>query len=119
MYVELKAKPEDQRSLKEFVQVKVYENLEKYLRELEQVRLENDELVREVQDLRMKVDRDNRELDSMKKLAKEREEDWRRKLDSMERKNKELETDIYKINSQYKTLLDRGAKDKDQHDLNK
>ena len=29
-YVELKAKPEDQRSLKEFLQVRLYEALERY-----------------------------------------------------------------------------------------
>jgi hypothetical protein len=44
-YVELKAKPEDRRSLKEFLQVRIYEALNNYQRELEALRRENDELV--------------------------------------------------------------------------
>jgi hypothetical protein len=34
-YIELKAKPEEHRSLKEYLQVRTYEALEKYLREIE------------------------------------------------------------------------------------
>jgi chromosome segregation ATPase len=44
-YIELKATPEERRSLKEFLQVRIYEVLEKYQRELESLRRENDELV--------------------------------------------------------------------------
>ena len=44
-YVELKSKSEEQRSLKEFLQVKVYEALDRYHREIEALRRENDELV--------------------------------------------------------------------------
>jgi len=38
-YVELKAKPEEQRSLKEYIQVRVYEQVEKHMRETEHLRL--------------------------------------------------------------------------------
>jgi len=41
--------------------------------------------------LRMKGEREGRELESLKKLAKEREEDHRRKADALERKVRELE----------------------------
>jgi hypothetical protein len=37
--------PEDRRSLKEFLQVRIYEALEKYHSEIEGLRRENDELV--------------------------------------------------------------------------
>lgn len=46
-YVELKAKPEEQRSLKEFIQVKIYEQVDKYRSEIEQLRHSNDELGQE------------------------------------------------------------------------
>jgi hypothetical protein len=44
-YVELKARPQDRRSLKEFLQVRIYEALYNYQRELDSLRRENDELV--------------------------------------------------------------------------
>ena len=112
-YVELKAKPEDQRSLKEYIQVKVYESLEKYHIEISNLRRENADLVEENLNLKLKNDRDNRELESIKKLSREREEDARRKLDAMERRSKELETDLHKLNNQYKIVLDKGVQQKD------
>lgn len=79
MYIEIKAKTEDKRSLKEFIQVKVYEQVDKYLRELEALRLDNDEAARQIQSLTLGRERDARELESLKKAAREREEDFRRK----------------------------------------
>lgn len=38
-YVELKAKPEEQHSLKEYVQVRVFEQVAKFARETEGLRL--------------------------------------------------------------------------------
>jgi hypothetical protein len=43
-YIELKTKPEEQRSLKEYLQVKIYEALDRYQREIESLRRDNDEL---------------------------------------------------------------------------
>ena len=63
-YVELKAKPEEHRTLKEYIQVKVYEALDKYHREIENLRRENDLLVEDNMKLKMKADRDQRELES-------------------------------------------------------
>ena len=54
-----------------------------------------------------------RELDSLKKLSREREEDSRRKTDALERRNKELEADLHKLNNQYKVILDRGVGQKE------
>ena len=63
--------------------------------------------------LKLKSDRDQREIDSWKKLSKEREEDARRRIDNAERKNKEIEVDLHRINSQYKMLLEKGMTQKD------
>lgn len=108
-YVELKAKPEDERSLKEYIQVKVYESLEKYHIEIDNLRRENADMVEECMNMRLKNDRDTRELESVKKLSREREEDTRRKMDAMERRTKELEADLHKLNNQYKIVLDKGV----------
>lgn len=95
-YVELKAKPEDQRSLKEYLQVRIYEQLEKYMNEIETLRRTNDELVEQNMNLKMKSDREGREIESLRKLSREREEDFRRKTDSLERRIKELEHDLHR-----------------------
>lgn len=58
--------------------------------------------------LKLKADRDMRDIDSLKKLSREREEDARRRIDTAERRTKELETDLHRINSQYKVLLEKG-----------
>ena len=100
-YVELKAIPEDRRSLKEFLLVRIYEAINGYRRELDSLRRENDELVEQALRDSNKADRDSRELDSIKKLMKDREEDARRRIDAAERRTKELEVDLKKINSQY------------------
>lgn len=67
----MKAKPEDSRSLKEYIQVKVYESVEKYHIEIDNLRRENTDLVEESMVLKMKNERDNRELESVKKLSRE------------------------------------------------
>ena len=46
--------------------------------------------------LKMKSDRDGREIDSLKKLAREREDDFRRKTDTLDRRIKELEHDVHR-----------------------
>lgn len=61
----------------------------------------------------MKNERDSRELESTKKISREKEEDYRRRMDALERRNKELESDLHRVNNQYKVILDRGATQKD------
>jgi hypothetical protein len=61
----------------------------------------------------MKNDRDQREIESLKKLSREREEDGRRRIDALERRNKELESDLHRLNNQYKVVIDRGMTQKD------
>lgn len=112
-YVELMAKPEDQRSLKEFLQVKLYESLERYQREVEGLRRENDELVEQSLALQHKADRDGRELEAAKRLMTDREADSRRRVDAAERRAKEMEVDLNRINTQYKALFERGLSQKE------
>ena len=45
---------------------------------------------------KMKSDREGREIDSLKKLSREREDDFRRKTDALERRIKELEHDNHR-----------------------
>lgn len=63
--------------------------------------------------LKMKSDRDGREIDSMKKLAREREEDSRRRIDALERRNKELEQDLHRTGMQNKVLMEKGFSQKE------
>jgi hypothetical protein len=62
---------------------------------------------------KMKSERDQREIESLKKLSREREEDSRRRIDALERRNKELESDLHRLNNQYKVVLDRGMTQKE------
>jgi len=96
-YVEIKGKPDGDRSLKEAIQVKVYEALEKYQRELEILRQENDELLKEGNQLKVKEDRESREVQSLKRMMGERENEYRRKLDELDLKNTKLETELNRV----------------------
>ena len=78
------------------------------MREIETLRRSNDELVEQNMNLKMKSDRDGREIDSLKKLSREREDDFRRKTDALERKIKELEHDLHRTGTQNKVLLEKG-----------
>lgn len=111
--MELKAKPEEQRSLKEYLQVRIYEQFEKYTREIESLRRSNDELAEDNMNLKMKNERDLRDLESLKKLSREREEDSRRRCDGLERRVKELEQDLHRANMQHKVLLEKGVSQRD------
>ena len=80
-YVELKAKPEEQQSLKEWVQVRVYEQVDRYRREVEKLRRDNDELAEESMGAKGRQERLEREVEGMRRAMKEREEDAKRRMD--------------------------------------
>ena len=82
--------------------------MQKYQREVESLRHENDELVEQSLAIQHKSDKDSREVESIKKLMRDREEDYRRRTDAAERRSKELELDLKKLNSQYAVLHDKG-----------
>ena len=56
-----------------------------------------------------KADRDSRELDSLHKLMRDREEDARRRIDTAERRTRELEVDLKKLTTQYQVVSEKGA----------
>lgn len=56
-----------------------------------------------------KSDKDAREVEAIKKLMRDREEDYRRRTDAAERRAKELEVDLKKLNSQYAILHEKGS----------
>ena len=76
---------------------------------MDSLRRSNDDLAEEVMNLRMKSEREGRELDSLKKMNKEREEDHRRKADALERKVREIESDLHRTSQQNKVLLEKGS----------
>jgi hypothetical protein len=82
--------------------------LQKYQRDVESLRHENDELVEQSLAIQHKSDKDSREVESIKKLMRDREEDYTRRTDAAERRAKELELDLKKLNSQYAALHDKG-----------
>ena len=59
--------------------------------------------------LKLKGERESRELESFKKLSREREEDFRRKSDGLERRVRELEQDLHRANMQHKVLIEKGS----------
>ena len=63
--------------------------------------------------IKLKADRDSRELENIKKMSREREEDSRRRVDALERRNQELEADLHKLNNQHKVVLERGMSQKE------
>lgn len=93
--------------------MKMYEALERYQREMEGLRRENDELVEQSLALQHKGDRDGRELEAAKRLMTDREADARRRIDAAERRAKELEVDLNRVTNQYKVLFDKGLSQKD------
>ncbi len=60
-----------------------------------------------------KSERDSRELEAVKKLSKDRDEDAKRRIDAAERRSRELEVDIQRLNTQHKSLFDRGINQKE------
>lgn len=42
----------------------------------------------------MNLDKFQRENDQMKKISKDREDDYKRRIDRLDQRNKELETDL-------------------------
>jgi hypothetical protein len=101
--------------LKEFIQTKVYETLQTYLRDLEQYQFENQETVNQLIMLRAQVDREKSEKESFQRQLREARDDARRKIDSYERRSQELEADNTAMHAQ---LRSNEAKMKKTNDLN-
>jgi chromosome segregation ATPase len=114
-YVELKVK--QNQSLKEFVQVKVYETLQSYLRDLDKQRYDNQEATSQLLQYKTQLERERMEKDNMAKQLKDLRLDSHRRIDALERRNQELEADNQVLNQQIKTA--DGAQVKQQGHLEK
>jgi progesterone-induced-blocking factor 1 len=75
------------------VQVKVYETLQTYIRELEQYQGENHESNQILIQFKAQIEREKAEKESVARQLKDMRDDARRKIDSLERRNNELEAD--------------------------
>ena len=64
---------------------------------------------KEMSEMRIRSDRETRELQQIKRLLKEKDEDYRRMMDDMEIKHTKLEAEYNRISSQYKVMLERGS----------
>lgn len=74
-YVDFKGKSEDRLSFKEYIQVKVFETVEKYQRELEKSRMDLSSLTDEAIKFQSALERSQREAEALKKLSKEKDAD--------------------------------------------
>ena len=84
-YADLKTK--QNQSLKEFVQVKVFETLQTYLRDLEQYQFDNQQISAQLFQMRTQLEKDRSEKESLAKQLKEVRDDSRRQIDQLERRN--------------------------------
>ena len=79
------------------------------------LRIENQEFSSQLSQIKLKEDRLQRELDSLKKLTKERDDDYRKRVDALERRNRELESDNQRnlAERHAHTLKERGQGERD------
>lgn len=109
-YVELKATPEGNLSLKEFIQVKVYEALMGYCEDLNSNQGENKKLFHDLQVAKNRIEKDEIEINALRTQIKQIKEDADRRVSALERRNLELETDNKQVKSQYKLLSEKSGK---------
>lgn len=85
------------------MQVKVYETLQTYLRDLDQQRYDNQEATSQLLQYKTQLERERMEKDNMAKQLKDLRLDSHRRIDALERRNQELEADNQVLNQQIKT----------------
>jgi len=98
--VELRSK--QNQSLKEFVQVKVYDTLQSYLRDLEKYQYDNQETASNLIHTRAQLEREKMERENLHKQLKDVREDSRRRIEALEMRNKDLQSDLNQLQSQAK-----------------
>lgn len=116
-YVELKAKPDQHQSLKEFVQVKVFEELHGYMQDLSTANAENKEIFHQLSQLKNKCEKYEIENSGLRQQLKDVRDDGERKLSSLQRRNLDLENEVSTINAQYKVIADKSGKLNQQDQL--
>ena len=80
------------------MQVKVYETLQTYLRDLDQQRYDNQEATSQLLQYKTQLERERMEKDNMAKQLKDLRLDAHRRIDALERRNQELEADNQVLN---------------------
>lgn len=98
--------------MKEFVQVKVYETLQNYLRDLERYQLENREISQDLVQARSQYEREQLERTNLQKQLKDSREDAQRRIEALEKRNHELQTDL----NSYQNQLRIGDKSRSKTD---
>jgi len=98
-YIELKSKPDHLQSLKEFIQIKVFDALQNYAHDLNQNQGENEQLFHDLHLAKNKNEKNEIEINSLRSHIKEVKEDAQRRVAALERRNVELETDNQQLNN--------------------
>ena len=109
-YVELKARPEQHQSLKEFVQIKVFEELTQYMQDLSNAQAENKELFHQLNQFKNKAEKGEIEVKSLRSQLKEVREDAERRIGALSRRNLDVEADMGQLDAQYKQLNEKSNK---------
>ena len=109
-YVELKNKQEHTLSLKEFIQIRVFEAVQNYAHDLNQHQGENTELFHNLKLAQNKLERSQIETKSLQNQLKDIKHDSERRVAALERRNLELETSMHQLNAQYNLLNEKSGK---------
>jgi DNA repair exonuclease SbcCD ATPase subunit len=94
----------DSLSFKEFIQMKVFEQVDKYQEEIERVRGDVTVLTDECLKYQSALERSQREVESLRKLGKEIESDHQRQLSSMQRRIKDVESEFRQKEGEYQHI---------------
>ena len=109
-YVELKSKQEHNLSLKEFVQIRVFEAVQNYAEDLNQNEGETKQIFHNLKQTQNKLERSQIEVKSLQNQLKDIRDDSERRVSALERRNLELESSLHQINAQYNLLNEKSGK---------
>lgn len=109
-YVELKAKAETIQSFKEFVQVKVFECLETYMKDFNSGQVEGKQLFHQFTQLKNKSEKAEIEINGLRQQLKEVKEDSERRIAALSRRNLDVESDMGQLDAQYRLLNEKSNK---------
>ena len=109
-YVELKSKQEHNLSLKEFIQIRVFEAVQNYAEDLNQNEGEAKQIFHNLKQTQNKLERSQIEVKSLQNQLKDIRDDSERRVSALERRNLELESSLHQINAQYNLLNEKSGK---------
>lgn len=92
--MELKAKQEHAQSFKEFVQVKVFECLQTYIKDFNASQTEGKQLFHQFTQLKNKNEKSEIEINGLRQQLKEVKEDAERRISALSRRNLDVESDM-------------------------